>query len=186
MDFGDAKTGKLIEKGTAASVGFLSFVNAATQKFSYGAGYPVWSKSRIEDAIACVVGGTAVQSLDSTYSAGVRNIQGFQLKPLSAINPTTEAGIAVLVTDWALKEALPNKYYKSLPVVPDVMKGAGIGLLVGGIIGGLFDPAPSGYTITNPSPITGQIETGGIATGNVPYARGGSTSRVYGNGSILA
>jgi hypothetical protein len=190
MDFSSAKTGSMIENGTAAGIGFLAFVNAATSKFApnYKANnspYPVWGKRRIEDAIACIISSPNMKAIDSTF-AGNDSPTAFALHPLAAFNTTTFTGIGVLAADWAIKEVMPNKYYKSIPMLPDLVKGAGIGLLVGGIIGGIFDPAPSGYTAVSPSPVTGQLETGGVATGNVPYGRAGSTSKIYGNGSVLA
>jgi hypothetical protein len=183
MDFTSEKTSNLIEKGTAAGIGFLSFVKTSTAKFESmnPTGYGLLSRHRIEDSIACIIGGDNLKSIDAGSTSGTT----MQFHPLNAINYTTEVGIGVLVTDWAMRSLVPHKYYKGLPIVPDFVRGAGIGLLVGGIVGGIFDPAPSGYTIVNPSPVTGQVETGGIATGNVPYARAGSTSAVY-KGSILA
>jgi hypothetical protein len=189
MDLTSAKTGNLIENASTAGFGFLGFVNAATSKFagnyaSNNASYSVFSKQRIEDALSCIVGKGNVAKLDSSYTQSYAPTAP-SIHPMSALNMTTYYGLGTVIADWALREVAPAKYYKSVPILPDVVKGAGVGLLIGGIIGGIFDPNPSGYTMISPSPLTGQNETGGIATGNVPYARGGSTMSVY-KGSILA
>ena len=190
MDISSEKTGHLVENAATAGIGFLAFVNAATSKFAgnyatNGQAYSLIGKQRIEDALSCIVGSGNVKALDSSYTQSYAPTVP-SIHPMMALNNTTYAGIGLLVTDYALRTVAPAKYYKSIPIVPDLMKGEGIGLLVGGVIGGICDPNPSGYTVVNPSPVTGQVEVGGVATGNVPYARAGSTNRVYNQGSILA
>jgi hypothetical protein len=144
------KYSDLIETATAAGIGFLAYVKTSTAKFEGQGGlnstnYTLFSKGRVEDSIALFIGSNNMGKIDKSYltnGATARPNQAFP-NPLKAFNFTTYAGVAVLLADKILKETVPNKYYKSLPAIPQFVHGAGIGLLVGGIIGGIWDPDPT-------------------------------------------
>ena len=156
MDLSSAKTANLVENGTMAAAGFFGFIQASTAKYvkNYAAAnitYNLWSKNRIEDAIANIVGGKTVQQIDSTYTNPGFAAQGIvpHISIGTVLNNVTYAGAGLLIADAVLKEVVPAKYYKSVPVIPDAVHGTGIGLLVGGIVGGLFDPTPSNAISTS-------------------------------------
>lgn len=138
------KTSNLIQGGTAAAFGFMSWIKTATAKFENvqptGGKYGVFDKNRVEDAIMLMIGPEAMRAIDPSFAGG--GSQAFP-NPLGAFNPTTFTGAGFLIADYVLKKALPPKYYKNLPVIPEVIKGIGIGVTVGGVIGGIWDPAPS-------------------------------------------
>jgi hypothetical protein len=133
-------TSNLIGNSITAATGFFGFVSAATQKFPQGPAYSVFSVHRIEDALACVVGGSTIAKIDPSCGTTANIKPSFSLT--GPLNNTTYTGAGLLIADWALREFAPNKYYKSLPAIPEAVKGAGVGMLIGGIIGGLFDPEP--------------------------------------------
>lgn len=191
-DFSGSKVDKIAKYGAAAAVGYISWTNQATSKFSNytGAGAPsMFGLQRFCDSLIGIIGNSNANALANAIAPnqstrGFGNLGGQQqINPIGFLNKTTIYGAVTLVANSLVKDNYAP--YKRFPIVPEVVEGAGWGLLIGGIIGGIFDPEPSGYTVVSPSPLTGQVETGGIATGNVPYARAGSTSKVY-SGSILA
>lgn len=138
-----AKTNSLIETGTAVTAGFFGFVSAATAKLNPKPN--AFSKTGIEYALAMVVGGNNITRIDPSF--GDNPIEP-KLDFMGPFNDVTYAGIGLLAADWILKNEVPAKYYKNLDGVPSVVHGAGIGLLVGGIIGGLFDPPEPQLQVT--------------------------------------
>lgn len=151
MDFSE-KHEKLIEGVSAAGIGFVSFVKAATMKWESsvynqpgGLHYPysLLGKHRIEDALAGIVGGDNVRKMDSTYDGAAKAT----MNPLAILNKITIAGIAVVIADSLLNE-VPQ--YRNLPAVSSIVKGAGLGAAIGGAIGGFFDPEPPRSNVGNP------------------------------------
>lgn len=172
----NAKTEHWIETGTAVGTGVLAWEYEATKKYSQQVGYQgLFSKGRFEDALSGFVGSDTVRKIDPAYTG-----QGkAQFSLFGAINKTSLSGVAILIADSILKSAVPQ--YKSLDVFPSIIKGAGMGMTVGGIVGGMFDPNPSGYTaVSRDRPLlSGQGELmGGIATGNVPFSRAGTLAQL--------
>jgi hypothetical protein len=142
----DTKTSGYIEAGAAAGFAFMSWVKTATQKYeAYNAAnvslsYSIFAKRRIENALALMVGDPAVKALDPTYTGGVTQVFP---NPIGALNTNTAIGAGLLVTDYILRNFVSAKYYKHLPVIPNLVRGTGIGVTIGGIIGGMWDPEPS-------------------------------------------
>jgi hypothetical protein len=172
-----AKTEHWIETGTAVGTGILAWENAATAKWAQKVGPTygsLFSKNRFCDALAGIIGNQATKAIVPSWT-GVADMHP---NLFGALNKTSLSGAAILVADAILREVIPQ--YNRLDGIPSIVKGAGMGILGGGIVGGIFDPNPSGFTAVSPSPVTGQIETGGVATGNVPF----STGSMY-QGSVL-
>jgi hypothetical protein len=178
MEFSD-KTTNLIHTATAVGVGVIAWESQATSKWAANnpvQPYSLFSMYRFKDAVCGLVGKQiAGKIFNEDMSARGAD---FKPTPFGAINKTSMAGIALSIVNKALTDAWPA--YRKFPLISEIVGGAGLGLAVGGVIGGIFDPNPSGYTVLSPNPLTGQIETGGIATGNVPF----STGSMY-QGSIL-
>jgi hypothetical protein len=64
-------------------------------------------------------------------------------------------------------------YANDLDAVPEVIRGISTGLIAGGAVGGIFDPAVGGYTMVSEGSASGLVGT--VATGNVPFGRGEAT-----------
>jgi hypothetical protein len=193
LDFSSGKLDKLAKYGAGLGIGYMAWTNQATAKFSsyQTASAPnLFSLQRFCDSTIGLIGNANANALANAINPdqaarGFGNLGGTQkINPLGFLNKTTIYGAVAIIANGLLKDNLPA--YKRFPILPEVVEGAGWGALIGGAIGGIFDPAPSGYTATSPSPVTGQMETGGVATGNVPYGRAGSTNKIYGQGSVLA
>lgn len=185
----NGKLDKIAKYGAGIGIGYLAWQSAATAKYPYSSSIGLISQHRFIDALSGIIGApTANQLSTSIFGAGAYQMQGGPagtvFSPFKTLNTITFTGAGLLIANSILKDNVSA--YRRFPLVPEVVQGAGWGALIGGILGGMFDPSPSGYTAVNPSPVTGQMETGGVATGNVPYARGGSTMTVYNNGSVLA
>jgi hypothetical protein len=180
MEFSD-KTTNLVHTATAVGVGVIAWENAATAKWAANnpvQPYSLFSMYRFKDAVCGLVGKNIAAKIFNDPSMSGRGAD-FKPTPFGAINQTSIAGIGVSIANKILTEAWPA--YRKLPLIPELIGGAGLGLAVGGIIGGIFDPNPSGFTAMSNNPVTGQVETGGVATGNVPYSRAGTLYQ----GSVL-
>jgi len=141
MDFSDKQEG-WIETGTAIGTGILAWEAAATQKYvaNYGKG-SLFQKARFADALAGLIGNELTKKIFPDWQGAA------DLSPniMGAINKFSMTGAAILIIDAIVKAVVPE--YKKLPAVSSIVKGAGMGVLGGGIVGGIFDP-PSRGTIT--------------------------------------
>ena len=81
-----------------------------------------------------------------------------QINPQGILNPNTFSGIALLVSEWALKEFIGTKY--GLQYAYPWFTSIGAGLVFSGIFGGIFDP--------------GTGVRGGATAGSGPAAVAGS------------
>lgn len=138
MDFSD-KQENMIETGTAIGTGVAAWINASTAKWAQGNPHPdytIFSLYRFEDALCGLIGKDLAGKVMGKDFSG----RGADFKPniMGALNKTSITGVGVLIIDSILKAVVPQ--YKKLPVVSSVVKGAGMGLTAGGIIGGIFDP----------------------------------------------
>lgn len=164
MDF-STKTEGWITTGVAVGSGILAWEAAATDKFTAWAKannvpYGLFTKHRFSDALGLTIGYDAAHALFPDQPCA-KGYQQFNL--MGAINKTSVSGVVILIADAILREVVPE--YKKLDGIPSAVKGAGLGVTAGGIVGGVFDPNPSGYTAL------GQTEVGMVATGNVPFGR---------------
>jgi hypothetical protein len=171
MEF-SAKTEGWITTGVAVGTGILAWEAAATAKFAPWAKannvpYGLLTQHRFADALGLTIGYDAAHAIFPSEPCA-KGYQTFNL--MGAVNKTSMTGVAVLVADAILREVVPE--YKKLDGIPSAVKGAGLGLTAGGIIGGVFDPNPSGFTAL------GQQESGMIATGNVPFGRSSERSQM--------
>jgi hypothetical protein len=154
MDLADglqmtSKQEKQLESAVTILSGIAAWEYQATQKFD--AGVSLISKQRFGDAIAQTFGNNVAQKLFPGTS-----IQGKQtVNPQGVLNSTMGYGIVLLIAD-AVADEVGGKTYRDLDGLQPVVRGAGKGLLIGGIVGGFFDPsygtaAPApGYTISYP------------------------------------
>jgi len=138
MDFSDKQEG-WIETGTAIGTGILAWEASATSKYAanYGKG-SLFTKWRFCDALAGLIGNGLVKKIFPDYTGQA------DMNPnlMGAINKTSMTGAALLAIDAIVKAIVPE--YKKLPAVASIVRGAGMGLLGGGIVGGIFDPPASG------------------------------------------
>lgn len=138
MDFSDKQEG-MIETGVAVGTGILAWENAATAKWAKNnpvQPYSLFSLYRFQDALCGLIG----KDLTGKIFGEDMSARGADFKPniMGAINKTSMTGVGVLIIDSILKAVVPA--YKKLPAVSSVVKGAGMGLTAGGIVGGIFDP----------------------------------------------
>jgi hypothetical protein len=159
----DAKTEKWLGGLGALGAGFLAWEYEATKKWTPNpVGYSLFSRHRFADALAGLIGKNAKNMVfPSEAGAGA----DFHPNPMGWVNTTVAIGVAIKITDEILKRLWPI-YEKDLDAVPEVVRGISTGLIAGGALGGIFDPAPSGFSVL------GMAESGGVASGNVPFGRG--------------
>jgi hypothetical protein len=159
----DAKTEKWLGGVSALGAGFLAWEKEATAKYrgANPSGYSLFSKTRFADALAGMIGQKTTHSIFPDWNGSA----DFHPNPMGWVNQSVGIGIAVKIADEILKRIWPV-YEKDLDAVPEVVRGISTGLIVGGAVGGIFDPNPSGYSAM------GMAETGGVASGNVPFGRG--------------
>ena len=141
MDFNESHE-KLIQGGVTAVVGFAAWLTQATSKFaSQHAGdpnYGIFSKWRMADALTAIGGTGLSKTIFPNFYPANYNV-GPTILPLGFLNKTFFAGIAIAVADALASEV---KFYKQMPAISSIMKGAAWGLAIGGAIGGVFDPDP--------------------------------------------
>jgi hypothetical protein len=165
MDFSD-KTLGWIETGTELGTGILAWENAATSKWAKNnpvKNYSLFSKYRFQDALCGLIGKDLTGKIFNEDMSG----RGADFAPniFGAINKTSVTGIIILIADALLKEAVPT--YRKLDGVPNIVHGAGIGVTIGGVVGGIFDPNGGSSSYGSPSGFQ-----------NVPNPRGGSQQTV--------
>jgi hypothetical protein len=122
--------------GAIATVGtgVLAWMYESTKKYSYGTGVPL--KRRLEDAIGNTLGNSVVTTIDPSYTGSADlhpNFWGWA-------NKAVGAGILLGIADYLGGELIPA-YSKDLDGFRNVVQGVATGLVVGGAIGGIFDPA---------------------------------------------
>ena len=123
-------------KGVGLVVGASTFIGQSTKQWvgmQGGAAYPIFSKQRIGDALASVIGNGATQKVIHGWGGQA----DFSLNPMGMLNMNAIGGAAVLIADKFVSKAKIPYYSIARPLI----KGTGIGLLAGGLLGGLFDPA---------------------------------------------
>jgi len=158
MDFSD-KHEKLIEGATGVLAGFLAWEYQSTQKWAYwqsggmaGAppgvgprtGYSLFSMARLQDALAGILGNGAVRRIFPGWGGAA----AFRPAPLGFLNSTTFTGVALAVLDTLAQE---SKQYRGLPAVHSLVSGTAWGLIIGGAVGGIFDPRPPSGAVTPPT-----------------------------------
>ena len=158
-------TERLLGTVAAIGTGFFAWEYQATLKWTAGrqapAGYGLLSKQRFGDALAGLIG----KGPASTIVPGWGGSADFNPHWNGVLNKTTFAGIGVLIADQVLQR-LFKMWKTDLDAIPEIVRGVGAGLAIGGAIGGIFDPGPGGFTIAAPGP------SGQVASGNVPFFRG--------------
>jgi hypothetical protein len=161
----DARTEKWLGGIGAVGAGFLSWEYEATKKWSQGnpvPGYSLFSKHRFADALAGIIGKGPKNMIFPSEAGAAAD---FHPNPMGWVNGTVGIGVAIKIADEILKRIWPV-YEKDLDAVPEVVRGISTGLIAGGALGGIFDPNPSGFSVL------GGSESGGVASGNVPFGRG--------------
>jgi len=159
MDFtSNGKMDKIVKTGTAAGVGFLAWQSAATNKYPYDPSVGIISQHRFIDALSGITGSNLANQASKavfgpnayqmTPTSGVTNLNGPKFTPFGALNSITFSGVGILIANSLLKEWVGQ--YKRFPIVPEVVEGAGWGALIGGVIGGMFDPVPSSQAPVSP------------------------------------
>lgn len=171
MEF-SAKTEDWITKGLAISSGIIAWEQTATSKFvpwsqQNNIDYGLFTKHRFADALGLTIGYDAAHAIFPDQPCA-KGYQTFNL--MGAFNKTSISGMLILVADAILKQVVPD--YKRLDGIPSAVKGIGLGMTAGGIVGGVLDPNPSGYTVL------GQTERGMVATGNVPFGRASDRAQI--------
>jgi hypothetical protein len=176
MDF-SASQEKGIQTLSAIGIGVLAWEQTATAKYAQfnPQGYSLLSKPRFRDALCGIIGNKATQKVLNIDPSQMGNAD-FNPNFMGFLNTTVAAGAALIIADGLLNDNV--KLYRDLPAVSSIVKGAGAGMIVGGAVGGIFDPLPYGPTGVS----SGSGLMGSIATGNVPFMRGDSGFR----NSVLA
>lgn len=155
-----AKNETLLQNAATLGVGILAWEKEATR----GSTESMFSVNRFGDALAGMIGNSNVKKIIPNYTGSGE----FNPKPMGWINGTTAMGAMALVADWILDSNVDQ--YRKLPAAQSLLKGAGYGALVGGIVGGIFDP-PSGGPVMRVSAPT--VDSGALmAQGNTPFIRG--------------
>jgi hypothetical protein len=157
----DARTEKWLGGIGAVGAGFLSWEYEATKKWSQGnpvPGYSLFSKHRFADALAGIIGKGPKNMLFPSESGAAAD---FHPNPMGWANSTVAIGVGIKIADEVLKRIWPM-WEKDLDAVPEVVRGISTGMIAGGALGGIFDPA-QGMT---------QGSGGAVNVGNVPYGRG--------------
>ena len=147
----DSGITKVATPAITLGVGFAAWMYTATRISDKG--MPILSAQRFSDALGNIVGPNLANQITGKTT---NSVQKFNM--LGWANKVTAIGIGIkIVNSIFYKET--EKYLDSLP---DFIDAAANGLIAGGVIGGLFDPA--GYT---------NIIGGGRADiGSVPFGRG--------------
>ncbi len=158
---------ELLGDATALGTGVLAWMYTSTKTMD-GPGTPI--KQRFEDALANTLGRGVVLAIDPKYSGTgdlTPKITGF-------INKTTFAGAGLLVADYIAMNF--PQYKNKLDGLHNIVEGAGWGITLGGIFGGIFDPdvtqvqSQQGNPNTQGNPL-GQQYAG--TPGNLPFPRAG-------------
>lgn len=169
----DPATTKLVE-GPISDVlgigaGILAWMNKSVSKFPSYTSAPI--RKRFEAALANTVGFSIVNAIDKTFVD-----TGADLKPniFGWANGTTAGGILLLIAD-AIGQHFPK--YRQLDGLHDIVEKVGWGVTLGGIAGGVFDPAAgqTGAGVGAPSGFVSGVGTGvagSVAVGGVPFTRG--------------
>ena len=150
-----AKDEKALTTLIGVGTGIAAWEAASTQQYVQfnPTGYGLFSKQRFGDAVASTFGQGIAKQVMPGYT-GAAN-QGFS--PLKVVNKYSVGGGAVLVAS-ELADNLDH-YDKFKPFVDAI----GWGLLVGGAIGGFFDP--EGYVLPGNAPATSPRGTVGSSYG---------------------
>lgn len=134
--FFDSKTKDVITGAIAVGTGVLAWESQSTKQWAFAnpQGYSLFSKTRMEDAISQTFGKGVTQALDPSYNG----LADFHTNPFGVINAVSVGGGIALGISALLDDVGPYKHVK--PYVD----AAAVGALVGGAIGGFFDPPSAG------------------------------------------
>jgi hypothetical protein len=130
----------------------------ATTKFNRP-GYSLFSLQRFGDALAGAIGNGLTKKIIPGWSGAA----DFHPNPLGWANLLVIGGIVAKVVN-KMTQKYTDRYIDGLP---DIIDSITNGVIVGGGLGGVFDPAP-GVTMTTPA---GPSLGASIVTGNIPFAR---------------
>jgi hypothetical protein len=173
-----ASTEKWLGGIAAVGAGILAWEKEATGKYAAaykasGVNYPMFSTWRFADALSGIIGNNLTDQIFRNAQGGIIRSgigQGFKPNPMGWANKTVALGVGIKIADEVLKRIWPM-YEKDLDAVPEVIRGLSTGLIAGGAVGGIFDPAVGGYTMVGGD---GGM-SGPMAIGNVPFGRGEAT-----------
>jgi hypothetical protein len=158
----DKNTTNLVSTGITVGVGLLAWEYAAVNKYAKNIpSYNYLSKSAFEDALSGMIGGDLVRKIDKSWTG---QPSPWKPTPLGAINKVSVGGIVLKIANMITRK-WTEKYVDS---IPDFIDAAANGLIAGGVIGGIFDPA--GET---------QTQRGDwINIGNTPNPRADASNRI--------
>jgi hypothetical protein len=159
--------------------GVLSFINTSTSKdVAQGSSFTtraIYASSHVlgPDLTWGVLGGGNAGSITINGVTIMKSqLPAQTINPYGALNNTTYAGVALLIIDYVIKEAIGSKY--GMSYAHPWLQSIGAGLVFGGVFGGTFDPGTG---------VRGGATSGSgpIAIGAVGRGRqGGSGSRIIG------
>lgn len=122
----------------ALAVGVGTWEAQSTTPFDVG--ISIFSQQRFADAIAQTFGSNVARLV---FPAVNLRSPGQAITPWGALNKYTGSGIVLLVLDKMLTSFGVSEY-KQFDGLPGTVRGLGLGLLGGGIVGGFFNPYPTG------------------------------------------
>jgi len=155
-----AGTKDLLGDLTAVGTGVLAWMYTSTAMMDAPT---VSLTQRFEDATANTLGVGVAKQIWPTY-AGAGNLTP---KVTGFLNNTTFAGVGLLVADHIASGF--KQYRDKLDGLHSIVEGAGWGITIGGIVGGIFDPdATQPQNVNTGNPMTRGSMYG---AGNVPYPR---------------
>ena len=133
---------QVIQKIVSIGTGVAAWEYQATAKYAeyneaYKGGYSLFSTQRFGDALAGILGNQLTRKIIPGWGGAA----DFKPNPLGAINKTSVTGGALLFADAFLRKTW-DIYRNDLDMIPDIVQAVGIGVTVGGIVGGIFDPVP--------------------------------------------
>lgn len=158
MDILGGKTGDTVTTLGAVGIGILAWEAAATGKYNR-ANYSLFSISRFSDALSGLIGKDLALKITG-------NPTGADMHPnfFGWANKITGSGVIGYIVNQVLKAYVPK--YKDFDAIAEFVDKVTAAIAVGGVVGGIFDPNPSGFSVM------GMRESGGVASGNVPFGRG--------------
>ncbi len=136
---------KKLEDGLTILSGVAAWEFQSTNKFDQG--ISVLSQQRFADAISNTFGAPVAAKLFPKVSL---RSPGQSMSPAGVFNTTMASGIGLLILDAGAKEFVKSDYEKAEGLGPAI-RGIGKGLLIGGIVGGFFDPYAVPRTIGVPA-----------------------------------
>jgi len=143
---GGHKINETVAQVAGGLTAVVSFVNTSVAKLSLAPNANFGVKAAIAASQVLgpdIVWGIIGQGKNSIMIQGVpltkNSLSQQSITPTGVLNKTTYAGITLLIADYVLKEFLGGKY--GMRYAHPWFQSVGAGLVFGGIVGGLFDPA---------------------------------------------